>query len=189
MFAQSRGRAPSQHGATLWSGRQLQTATLASRNDVPTAECLTDESAGTERRRTIRLENYWMSLRQCEQGRFFVDFRPERNPVPWNNCFLAYFRDPKAEPIFEHIGEAIVVLFKPDRTNLPDQQWMMASIASHCGDMAGVLTSAWPVRRDGCLDRPNGILAWYRSLLLPFVNAARSPAYVLGAITYCFRGR
>ena len=165
------------------------TATLASRNDVPTAECLTDESAGTERRRTIRLENYWMSLRQCEQGCFFVDFRPERNPVPWNNCFLAYFRDPKAEPIFEHIGEAIVVLFKPDRTNLPDQQWMTASIASHCGDMAGVLTSAWPVRRDGCLDRPNGILAWYRSLLLPFVNAARSPAFVLGAVTYCFRDR
>src|SRR5579872_1694607 len=173
MFTQSRGPDPSQNDATRWPSSQFQTVTPASENDDLTAGHLTDDIAGAERRRTIRLENYWMSLRQCEQGCFFVDFRPERNPVPWSNCFLAYFRDPNAEPIFEHIGASIVVLFKPDRTNLPDKEWMMASIISHCGDMTGLLRNAWPVRRDGCLDRPNGILALYRSLLLPFVDAAQ----------------
>jgi len=147
----------------------------------------TSECASTDRRRTIRLENYWLSLRHCDQGRFLMDFQPTRNPVSWHNCFLAYFHRFDAEPVFDHIGASIIVLFKPDRTNIPDQEWLIDAIALHCGNMSAALTSATPVRREGQLNRPNGIVAFYRSLLLPFIDAKQSPAYVMGAVTYCLR--
>ena len=143
--------------------------------------------ADSERRLTIRLEDYWLSLRWCAQGAFFEDFRPTRNPVPWENCFLACFDELEADPIFDHVGASIIVLLKPDRTNLPDTEWLKDTIASRFGNMRDALVTAKSIRQEGRLDRPGGIVALYRSLLLPFVDGKRVPRYVIGAVTYCLR--
>ena len=139
---------------------------------------------GAERRLSIRLEGYWRSLRRCARGPFFQDFWPSRNPIPWTNCFLAYVSGPGVEPVFDHIGGSIIAVFKPDRTNLPDREWLSDTTASHFGGLADALTTATPVRRDGRFERRDGIVALYRSVLLPFVDLKREPTYVLGAVTY-----
>jgi len=144
----------------------------------------TSAYAGAERRLSIRLEGYWRSLRRCARGPFFEDFWPSRSPVPWTNCFLAYVRDRDAEPIFDHVGSSIIALFKPDRTNLPDEEWLRDAIASHLGSLTDALAAAMPIRNQGRLERQHDIAALYRSVLLPFVDLMRQPAYVLGAVTY-----
>jgi len=139
---------------------------------------------GLERRLTVRLENYWRALRWSERGPFFQDFHPERNPVPWSNTFLAHLSGVPGEIRFEHVGEAIVALFKPRGTNLPHQEWLLQAIARHCGDMGGTLGHAAPTRREGSFTRHDGAEVKYRSLLLPFVDANREPRYRVGAVTY-----
>jgi hypothetical protein len=137
-----------------------------------------------ERRLTVRLENYWLSLRWSPRGPFFGDFHPERNPVPWSNSFLARVDGTPSAIRFEHVGEGIIALFKPHGTNLPEREWLLAAIALHCGDIAVTLDHATPTRRDGSFVRYDGARVLYRSLLLPFVDAEREPRYVVGALTY-----
>jgi len=153
-------------------------------NDAPSATSSYKLFADSERRLLIRLENYWRSLRQSEYGPFFEDFWPSRNPVPWKNCFIAYAHQPGAEFAFDHIGGSITALFKPDRTNLPDEEWLLDTIRSRFGEFSNVLKTARPARGEGRFYRSEGIVVLYRSMLLPFVDAKRVPAYVIGAMTY-----
>lgn len=136
-----------------------------------------------ERRRTIRLENYWLSLRWSNRGPFFQDFRPERNPVPWADLFLAHRAGPGEEFRFEHVGDGLAAALRPPGTNLPQQDWLPEAIARHCGDMLATLERGRPERREGNLVLPDGAEIRYRSVLLPFVDNAREPRYVLGALT------
>ena len=150
------------------------------------ASLQTNAFAGAERRLTIRLEDYWLSLRRYPQGKgpFIDDFQPDRNPVPWRNCFIAYISGRGAEPIFDYVGASIILLFKPDRTNLPDWEWLVDIVAVRFGDMGEMLESFRPTKREGSFERSNGIVALYRSILLPFVDDKREPRYVLGAVSY-----
>jgi len=157
---------------------------LVAENDTPSQALATSGFEGSERRLLIRLENYWGSLRRCARGPFFGDFSAERNPVPWKNCFLAYVPDDGAEPIFDHIGGSIIALFKPDRTNLPDRDWLLDAIATRFGNIGDALATGRPVRREGRLDRQGAAAGLYRSLLLPFVDIGRQPTYLMGAVTF-----
>ncbi|HMK68942.1 MAG TPA: hypothetical protein VK433_10360 [Stellaceae bacterium] len=159
---------------------------LVSETRAPSVAAPTKDYAGIERRLIVRLESYWLSLRRCASGPFFEDFFPARNPVPWENCFIAYFGAVDAEPVFDHLGSLILVLFKPDRTNLPDQEWLTSSIAAQLGNMGEALSSGKPVRREGRLNLPGGKSALFRSILLPFADLERKPSYVLGAVTCRF---
>jgi hypothetical protein len=185
MIMQSSGHSsPSDISATMKACRERGSIKLVFKNDTPSAALSQKEFAGSERHLLIRLEDYWLSLRQSSCGPFFEDFRPWRNPVPWNNCFIAYVSEQGAELTFDHVGGSILALFKPDRTNLPDREWLLATIASRFGDIDHVLKTVRPARREGQFYRPDAIDALYRSLLLPFVDGKRTPAYVLGAMTY-----
>jgi hypothetical protein len=157
---------------------------LVVENDKLSEDSSQKQFADSERRLLIRLENYWHSLRQSARGPFFEDFWPSRNPVPWKDCFIAYVSGPGAEPAFDHIGGSIIALFKPDRTNLPDKEWLLDTISSRFGEMSTVLKTARPARGEGRFCRPEGILVLYRSMLLPFVDAKREPVYMIGAMTY-----
>lgn len=139
---------------------------------------------GPEQRATIRLENYWLSLRRSSRGPFFSDFRPARNPVPWKNCLLACGAGRDAEITFDHLGAAIVALFETDGSGPPETARLAAAIASRFGDTLAVLENGRPARRDGSVPRPDGTLIPYRSVLLPFVGADQRPLCVLGAVTY-----
>jgi hypothetical protein len=153
-------------------------------NDAPSATLSEKQFADSERRLLIRLENYWRSLRQSARGPFFEDFWPSRNPVPWKNCFIAYVGGAGAELAFDHIGGSVAALFKPDRTNLPDIEWLLDTITSRFGEIGNVFKTAQPARGEGRFCRPEGTVVLYRSMLLPFVDAKREPAYMVGAITY-----
>src|ERR1700730_12981567 len=76
---------------------------LIFKNDAPSAALPQKEVAGSERRLLIRLEDYWQSLLQSSCGPFFEDFQPSRNPVPWENCFIAYISGQGAELAFDHV--------------------------------------------------------------------------------------
>jgi hypothetical protein len=140
--------------------------------------------ADSERRLLVRLENYWRSLRQSARGPFFEDFWPSRNPVPWEDCFIAHVGGSGGELAFDHIGNSIAALFKPDRSNLPDGEWLSNAIQHRFGEISTVLETTSPARGEGRFCRPEGIVVRYRSMLLPFVDAKREPAYMVGAMTY-----
>jgi len=153
-------------------------------NDALSATSSLKQFADSERRLLLRLENYWRSLRQSPCGPFFEDFWPSRNPVPWKDCFIACVGEQDAELAFDHIGGSIITLFKPNRTNLPDREWLLDTITSRFGGISDVLKTARPARGEGRFYRPEGIVVLYRSMLLPFVDAKREPAYIVGAMTY-----
>ena len=150
----------------------------------PTVAPLEGRFEGVERRLTVRLENYWLSLRWSPRGPFFQDFHPARNPVPWTNVFIAHVPTSPKEISFDHVGTAIISLFKPDRTNLRSEDWLPDTIASRFGNMRVALDLARLSRREDRFDRTNGDTVLYRSLLLPFVDCDRVPTYVVGAVTY-----
>jgi len=137
-----------------------------------------------ERRRTVRLENYWLSLRWSAQGPYFQDFRPERSPIPWSQLFLAHCGGTSEQIEFEHVGSDVVAVFQPTGTNLPEREWLLDAIRTHCGDIDATLRNASPARGEGSFTRPDGVTVHYRSLLLPFVDSERKPRYLLGALTY-----
>lgn len=156
---------------------------LTVENDAP-ARLSQKQFDDPERRLLIRLENYWRSLRRSACGPFFEDFWPSRSPVPLTNCFIAYVGGPGAQLAFDHIGGSIIALFELDRTNLPDREWLLDAIPSRFGDISNVLKTVSPARGEGRFNRPGGIVVLYRSILLPFVDAKREPAYMIGAMTY-----
>jgi hypothetical protein len=187
MIAQSNDRDLSRLTGTTLKARvqaRARAIRLVSENESSSTKPPTNEFAGSERRLIIRLEDYWLSLRRCVQGTFFEDFRPLRNPVPWQSCFIAYLHGEDAEPVFDHVGASIIVLLRPDRTNLPDREWLIDAVTLRFGKMTEALMTCRPVKREGCFDGPNGIVVLYRSLLLPFVDSKRAPKYVMGAMTY-----
>jgi hypothetical protein len=153
-------------------------------NDEPSAVLSQKQFADSERRLLVRLEHYWRSLRRSARGPFIEDFRTSRNPVPWEDCFIAHVGGAGAELGFDHIGKSIVALFKPDRTNSPDGEWLLDTIQHRFGEASTVLKTTSPARGEGRFCRPDGIVVLYRSLLLPFVDANRQPAYMIGAMTY-----
>src|SRR5260370_23861389 len=136
MIARPNDRDLSPHtNTTLEACARARAIRLVSDNDAPSTKLSTSEFAGSEHRLIIRLEDYWLSLRRCAQGPFFEDFRPLRNPVPWQNCFIAYLHGEDAEPVFDHVGASIIVLLKPDRTNLPDREWLIDAVTLRFGTM------------------------------------------------------
>jgi len=137
-----------------------------------------------ERRRTIRLVNYWLSLRWSGRGPFFRDFQPELNRVPWADSFLAYLGGKPEEISFEYVGDGIAPIFRPKGTNLPERDWLLEAIATRCGDIKGTLDCGRPAHRDGSFVLSDGSLVQYRSVLLPFVDEEHAPRYLLGAVTY-----
>ena len=157
---------------------------IIAENHEASAALSPKQFADSERRLLIRLEHYWRSLRQSTRGPFIEDFRISRNPVPWEDCFIAHVGGSRAELAFDHIGTAIVALFKPDRTNRTDGEWLMDTIRHRFGDMSQVLKTASPARGEGRFCRPDGMVVIYRSMLLPLVDANREPTYMIGAMTY-----
>src|SRR5690242_10017652 len=180
MSAPQKENDPSCGGSTLQEGRRtIRTIKLVSENLAPLGVSQTNQFSGAERRLTVRLVDYWLNLRWCERGPFFEDFRPSRNPVPWSNCFLSYITAPEAEPVFDHVGETIIALFKPSGTNLPDREWLLDTIVKRFGDMREALSNSQPIRRDACFQHESGAIALYRSVLLPFVDGKRRPTYII----------
>jgi hypothetical protein len=180
----SRHRLSSSISTTKKASQERSGIKLIFENDAPSAALSRKEFAGSEHRLLVRLENYWRSLRQSSCGPFFGDFWPSRNPVPWKDCFIAYVGGQGAELAFDHIGGSIITLFKPDRTNLPDREWLLDTITSRFGEITNVLKTARPARGEGRFCRAEGIVVLYRSMLLPFVDAKREAAYMIGAMTY-----
>jgi len=141
-------------------------------------------AAQLERRLTLRLEGYWLSLRWSGAGPFFHDFRPERNPIPWSDCFLAWRADGGGELALDHVGARLATLLKPAGSNLAEPEWLPQALALCFGDLEAALAGALPVRREASFRRRDGSTLLYRSILLPFVDWDRQPRYLLGGLTY-----
>lgn len=136
-----------------------------------------------ERRATVRLVNYWLSLRRSDRGCFFQDFDPYRNPISWENCFLVRIEPPSIELEVEHIGGGTIAAFFG---RLPAPVPVSASdiIAARFGDPRSAVADGQLLKREGSLQRPDGCVVLYRSVLLPFTGAKDAASYVLGALTH-----
>jgi hypothetical protein len=102
--------------------------------------------------------------------------------VPWENCFLASL-SPSDGTTFDHIGPTLLAILRRDGSNLPESEQFAEAVALHFGDLARPLRDSRPVRGEGSIASKEGTVL-YRSVLLPFVDAAQRPSYVLGAMTY-----
>ena len=134
-----------------------------------------------DRRVTLRLLNYWVSLRRSAGGPFFADFKWFRNPVPWPDCRLV-FVGADGGVVVEHSGEALRQIF--DLVDAPSPEEV--DIGKHAGlfgDIRATLADGRPAIREGAYARSDGSVL-YRSILLPFVDVAGRPAYILHAVSY-----
>jgi hypothetical protein len=132
-----------------------------------------------EQRATFRLRSYWLTLRRSESGPFFVDFRPDRNPIPWDQCCLASWSDSGLS--LEHFGSAYRTVFSlAASVHIVDPGSRFFLLF---GDIAAARTAARPLEREGSDDQGHRTIL-YRSIFLPFVDLQRSPRYVLGAFTH-----
>ena len=150
-----------------------------------TAEWNSDRARhGAERRATVRLMYYWLSLRRVGNLPAFADFDPRRNPVRWDICFLIHLTAGR-DPVFEHIGDDLDEL-----TGSDDAGRSPAIVApdSPLGLALEGLETVWrsrlPYRRDGNRACGQGVVR-YRSILLPFADQIGDLRYVLGAVSHC----
>jgi len=141
---------------------------------------------GIERRATVRLENYWLSLRRSTAGPFFSDFEPARNPIPWSRCFIAAAQGETW--FFDHLGRELTAIFF-DGAGSADHDRIVATIEACFGDMRAALATGRPVKSEGCRAAHTGATILYRTILLPFVDQNRHPAYVLGAASYGYQAK
>jgi hypothetical protein len=138
-----------------------------------------------DRRATVRLRNCWLALRWSPNGPYWQDFQPSRNPVPWPDCFVARRTD--AGFALDHLGEAIRWAFLDGC----DAEAGLAPrpIAALFGDPDVPLATGKPLATERVLERRDGDMLVFRSLLLPFVDLRQRPVYVLGAVTWRRAGR
>jgi hypothetical protein len=136
-----------------------------------------------ERRGTVRLLYYWGSLRRAGIAPALSDFVPQRNPVPWENCFLITRGDTRAETNFEHVGSTLRTALEWAAEPDPLAPDLPPLIGGMIADLDQVLESGQPAEREGPSQVPSGRTLLYRAILLPFVDAHRRPHYALGAVT------
>lgn len=139
--------------------------------------------AEQERRATVRLLHYWLSLRRNHQLPAFVDFDPHRNPVPWDQCLLASCRSAE-EVIYEHVGTALVAVDHGASSNPVAAPHSMGFVKEITRSIPEVLRSAKVQRSAGAYPLPGGSRVLYRAALLPFRSTGDAWIYVLGAATY-----
>src|SRR5690242_10678077 len=121
-----------------------------------------------------------MSLRHSENGPFFADFRPERNPIAWPRCCLLC-RSPGGTFAFEHFGEDYGRFFglrQEDARPADDACTLFARLFGTPSEALG----GRPIEMEGRC-QPDGVEVLYRSVLLPFVDLRQRPSYVLGAFS------
>lgn len=136
-----------------------------------------------ERRATVRLVHYWMSLCRNDTIPAFVDFDPHRNPIDWDRCLLASCADP-ASVTLEHVGATLAALDARaaeaalDGVPVPG---LVTRILSPLGDVIG---GGGPRHHDDIYALPGLGKVLFRSVLLPFRSVDSSLSYVLGAATF-----
>jgi hypothetical protein len=143
-------------------------------------------SRNVERRATIRLVSYWLSLRRTAAGPWLADLKPERNPIPWDRCSLA-FVDPSGQIAWEHFGAEYARVFAMVAADMPVSDSAGGRFATMFGRVADALASSRPSNRDGRYERADGRDVLYRSVMLPFIDGGGRPAYVLTAFSYGLR--
>jgi hypothetical protein len=124
-----------------------------------------------EQRATVRLQRYWLSLRQRDGVAWFSDFRPSRCPAPWDQCVLVSLGARPGDFTIEHLGTALA-----------------AGPPGHPGFGAMLLRSLPEVvARRGFVLRADrlavtgGSAVLFRSILLPFLDSRGDLGYVLGS--------
>lgn len=142
-----------------------------------------EDKSGPERRATVRLVNYWMSLRRGHAIPAFVDFDPHRNPISWDHCLLASCGGP-ADVILEHVGTALAEV-DVDAAAVPGARPnLLGFVREIMTPLAQAIASGEPQHCGGPYRVGGSRRMLYRSVLLPFRSLDAARHYVLGAATY-----
>lgn len=142
------------------------------------------ERHGADRRATVRLMYYWLSLRRVGNLPLFADFDPRCNPVRWEICFLVHL-PPEGEPGIEHLGADFDPADHRAAALGPSGMTPHRLLGLALDGLDTVRRTALPYRRDGSLMRGTGRALRYRSILLPFADGAGQLRRVLGAVSHC----
>src|SRR5882724_1737611 len=103
-----------------------------------------DPQAAIERRATVRLQRYWMALRRVGIAPAFQDFDPRRNPVPWENCFLARVGQTNDPIAFEHVGPALWIAVDHAVPDDPKSAGLPDFLAELIGELGAALSTGQP---------------------------------------------
>lgn len=95
------------------------------------------------------------------------------------------FVGPEGDTVFEHRGAALQEIFELDEV-LSSDAVGTGKYGVLFGDIRDALGTGRPCVREGDYARADGRML-YRSVLLPFVDIAGRPAYVLHAVSYKLR--
>ncbi len=136
-----------------------------------------------ERRATVRLVHYWMSLCRNDTIPAFVDFDPHRNPIDWDRCLLASCAGP-GEVTLEHVGATLAALDAEAAAARLDGAPVQGLVTRILSPLPEVIGGGGPRHHDDIYTLPGLGKVLFRSVLLPFRSVNASQSYVLGAATF-----
>ena len=127
-----------------------------------------------EQRATVRLQRYWMSLRQRDGVSWFSDFRPSRCPAPWDQCVLVSLGIRPDDFTIEHLGATLAV-------GPPGHPEFGAMLLRNLPEV--IARRSFLFRADRLPIATGGIVL-FRSILLPFLDSKGDLGYVLGSASW-----
>jgi hypothetical protein len=136
-----------------------------------------------ERRATVRLVHYWLSLCRSNAIPAFVDFDPHRNPIAWDRCVLAFCAGP-TDVALEHVGETLAALDAEAAKTMVGGAPVQGLVARILSPLPEVIAGAQPRHHDDIYSLPGVGKILFRSVLLPFRSVSPSRHYILGAATF-----
>lgn len=136
-----------------------------------------------ERRATVRLVHYWMSICRKDALPAFVDFDPHRNPIGWDRCVLAVCGGP-TDVTLEHVGATLVELDSRAAQGRQSDSVPPGIVARMLDLLPEVLSRRAPCHGEGIFPLPGQGRVLFRSVLLPFRSVDETRRYVLGAATF-----
>lgn len=136
-----------------------------------------------ERRATVRLVHYWMSLCRNEAIPAFVDFDPHRNPIDWDRCLLASCAGP-LDVTLEHVGATLAALDAEAAGVTLGGAAVPGLVTRILSPLPDVIGGGGPRHHDDIYALPGIGKVLFRSVLLPFRSVDAGLSYVLGAATF-----
>lgn len=134
-----------------------------------------------ERRATVRLVHYWLSLQRGGAVPAFVDFDPHRNPIAWDQCLLASCGGAD-DVVLEHVGTALAAVDLEMAAAVPGSR--PSFVKEILAPLPDALRGGEPRHASGSCGLAGERCLLYRSVLLPFRSLDSARHYVLGAATF-----
>ncbi|MCP5373311.1 MAG: hypothetical protein H6907_16415 [Hyphomicrobiales bacterium] len=138
-----------------------------------------------ERRLSRRAVIFWRSLRRVRGFPSMLDFRPERLPFDWNDCFVLEVDGHRQDPLFDFVGAAFDLDGGGELAGQPASRAPGDTLLQRVsGAWPACCDAGLPVQVSGGFRHRAGHAVLHRSVLLPFTREGRRLDYLVGATSH-----